>query len=427
MAMAEAAEAAQDAVEAVKAPEGQQQGEVAEDAGQEGAAPVVEVTAQGPEASAAPAEGISVQAPEQASAAPAEGISVQAPEQASAPLAPLLVASSSSSSSAGVSDELRSGQSPGRARSASELAVAAPSKLFEERSPCWVEEMVGGTPDQGTIWRYGKIRRADASAGAVWVVLADGANAGQELQYPEAAVVPELRAPGQEDLIKLPALEMKYLLHNLWHRFSRGLPYTYVGPMLISVNPYTTLPLYGRKEMLKYRGRALGEEAPHCYAVAEEAYERLLRDQEAHAVVISGESGAGKTEAAKVEIKTPLPRLRRRAFRLPLFFFLALLASLPISLTQTPRWLARDPNVQLQVRGECVRAERRRPAPPPRGSCLCCVACETRLAGSALFESCARARGKRARPFGPRWSACVACLQSLRSPSMLTHTINPKS
>ena len=305
MAMAEAAEAAQDAVEAVKAPEGQQQGEVAEDAGQEGAAPVVEVTAQGPEASAAPAE----------------GISVQAPEQASAPLAPLLVASSSSSSSAGVSDELRSGQSPGRARSASELAVAAPSKLFEERSPCWVEEMVGGTPDQGTIWRYGKIRRADASAGAVWVVLADGANAGQELQYPEAAVVPELRAPGQEDLIKLPALEMKYLLHNLWHRFSRGLPYTYVGPMLISVNPYTTLPLYGRKEMLKYRGRALGEEAPHCYAVAEEAYERLLRDQEAHAVVISGESGAGKTEAAKVEIKTPPPRLRRRAFRLPLFFF----------------------------------------------------------------------------------------------------------
>ena len=336
MAMAEAAEAAQEAVEAVKAPEGQQQGEVAEDAGQEGAAPVVEVTAQGPEASAAPAEGIRVQAPEQASAAPAEGIrvqapeqasaapaegiSVQAPEQASAPLAPLLVASSSSSSSAGVSDELRSGQSPGRARSASELAVAAPSKLFEERSPCWVEEMVGGTPDQGTIWRYGKIRRADASAGAVWVVLADGANAGQELQYPEAAVVPELRAPGQEDLIKLPALEMKYLLHNLWHRFSRGLPYTYVGPMLISVNPYTTLPLYGRKEMLKYRGRALGEEAPHCYAVAEEAYERLLRDQEAHAVVISGESGAGKTEAAKVEIKTPLPRLRRRAFRLPLFF-----------------------------------------------------------------------------------------------------------
>jgi len=70
--------------------------------------------------------------------------------------------------------------------------------------------------------------------------------------------------------------------------------------MLIAVNPYKLLPIYSKKDMVAYRGRKIGELPPHIFAVGDNSYENMRRDGSRQCVVISGESGAGKTESTKL-------------------------------------------------------------------------------------------------------------------------------
>ncbi|KAK3247787.1 hypothetical protein CYMTET_42720, partial [Cymbomonas tetramitiformis] len=91
------------------------------------------------------------------------------------------------------------------------------------------------------------------------------------------------------------------IVHNLSERFKEDKYYTHVGPVLISINPYKWMPdLYSEQRMRRYFRTPLGDAPPHIYAVADSAYRWMLRDRRAQAIVISGESGAGKTEAAKL-------------------------------------------------------------------------------------------------------------------------------
>uniref|UniRef100_A0A672TXY6 Myosin IH n=1 Tax=Strigops habroptila TaxID=2489341 RepID=A0A672TXY6_STRHB len=88
-------------------------------------------------------------------------------------------------------------------------------------------------------------------------------------------------------------------LNNLRKRYQENLIYTYIGSLLVSVNPYKELDIYTVTQMQLYRGVNFFELPPHLYAIADNAYRVMCNEYNNHFILISGESGAGKTEASK--------------------------------------------------------------------------------------------------------------------------------
>ncbi|XP_054033345.1 unconventional myosin-Ia isoform X2 [Dryobates pubescens] len=102
------------------------------------------------------------------------------------------------------------------------------------------------------------------------------------------------------DLVLLEPLTEESLLQTLQERFRRGDIYTYIGNVVISVNPYRSLPIYGPEVVQEYHSCNFFAVKPHIYAIADDAY-RSLRDRDRdQCILITGESGAGKTEASKL-------------------------------------------------------------------------------------------------------------------------------
>ncbi|XP_023280638.1 unconventional myosin-Ib isoform X5 [Seriola lalandi dorsalis] len=105
---------------------------------------------------------------------------------------------------------------------------------------------------------------------------------------------------GVGDMVLLEPLSEDSFLENLKKRFDHNEIYTYIGSVVISMNPYRSLPIYTPEKVEEYRNRNFYELSPHIYALADEAY-RSLRDQDKdQCILITGESGAGKTEASKL-------------------------------------------------------------------------------------------------------------------------------
>ncbi|XP_018428627.1 PREDICTED: unconventional myosin-Ig-like isoform X1 [Nanorana parkeri] len=104
---------------------------------------------------------------------------------------------------------------------------------------------------------------------------------------------------GKADFVLLDNVTMEEFMANLKLRFERGRIYTYIGEVVVSVNPYKAMDLYGKEMIESYRGRELYERPPHLYAIADAAYKAMKRRAKDTCIVISGESGAGKTEASK--------------------------------------------------------------------------------------------------------------------------------
>ncbi|XP_019945472.1 unconventional myosin-Ib isoform X4 [Paralichthys olivaceus] len=105
---------------------------------------------------------------------------------------------------------------------------------------------------------------------------------------------------GVGDMVLLEPLSEDSFLENLKNRFDHNEIYTYIGSVVISMNPYRSLPIFTPDKVEEYRNRNFYELSPHIYALADEAY-RSLRDQDKdQCILITGESGAGKTEASKL-------------------------------------------------------------------------------------------------------------------------------
>ncbi|KAJ8681733.1 hypothetical protein QAD02_017525 [Eretmocerus hayati] len=113
----------------------------------------------------------------------------------------------------------------------------------------------------------------------------------------------DLGQNGVEDMIQLSDLNEASLLWNLKIRYDKELIYTYTGSILVAVNPYKMFDIYGIDQVKLYEGRILGTLPPHLFAVGSSAYSQVSAANNASAnqvVVISGESGSGKTESTKL-------------------------------------------------------------------------------------------------------------------------------
>ncbi|KAH1037477.1 hypothetical protein AAZX31_20G212700 [Glycine max] len=113
----------------------------------------------------------------------------------------------------------------------------------------------------------------------------------------------DMEAPpgGVDDMTKLSYLHEPGVLQNLKARYELNEIYTYTGNILIAINPFQRLPhIYGAHMMQQYKGAPFGELSPHVFAVADVAYRAMINEKKSNSILVSGESGAGKTETTKM-------------------------------------------------------------------------------------------------------------------------------
>nr|XP_046233827.1 unconventional myosin-Va isoform X1 [Scatophagus argus] len=177
----------------------------------------------------------------------------------------------------------------------------AASELYTKCARVWI-------PDAEEVWKSAELtkdyKNGDAS---LQLMLEDGTNIEHKLD-PKTKNLPYLRNPdilvGENDLTALSYLHEPAVLHNLKVRFvDSKLIYTYCGIVLVAINPYETLPIYGTDIINAYSGQNMGDMDPHIFAVAEEAYKQMARDERNQSIIVSGESGAGKTVSAKYAMR----------------------------------------------------------------------------------------------------------------------------
>uniref|UniRef100_A0A287CVD8 Myosin VIIA n=2 Tax=Ictidomys tridecemlineatus TaxID=43179 RepID=A0A287CVD8_ICTTR len=105
---------------------------------------------------------------------------------------------------------------------------------------------------------------------------------------------------GVEDMIRLGDLNEAGILRNLLIRYRDHLIYTYTGSILVAVNPYQLLSIYSPEHIRQYTNKKIGEMPPHIFAIADNCYFSMKRNSRDQCCIISGESGAGKTESTKL-------------------------------------------------------------------------------------------------------------------------------
>ncbi|XP_041082885.1 unconventional myosin-Vc-like isoform X2 [Polyodon spathula] len=175
------------------------------------------------------------------------------------------------------------------------------AELYTKFNRVWI-------PDPEDVWKSAEITKDYKPEENVLDLLLED---GTELKYPLDSVtkdLPHLRNPdilvGENDLTALSYLHEPAVLHNLKVRFVESkIIYTYCGIILVAINPYKQLPIYGDAIIHAYSGQNMGDMDPHIFAVAEEAYKQMARNNKNQSIIVSGESGAGKTVSARYAMR----------------------------------------------------------------------------------------------------------------------------
>jgi len=143
--------------------------------------------------------------------------------------------------------------------------------------------------------------REVAADGQLVVDLVAGGVLRQAAGEARARFVKDVNQSTSQDNTSLVHLNDATILENLEARHERDEIYTYTASVLLAMNPYKDISeLYGDSQCTRYRGKHIGALPPHPYAIADTAYRALVRERRNQGLLISGESGAGKTETAKI-------------------------------------------------------------------------------------------------------------------------------
>ncbi|CAA0829324.1 Myosin family protein with Dil domain [Striga hermonthica] len=158
-------------------------------------------------------------------------------------------------------------------------------------SHVWVEDPV-------LAWVDGQVNRIDGQDVHVQTKNGKKVVANISKVFPKDTEAPP---GGVDDMTKLSYLHEPGVLQNLAARYELNEIYTYTGNILIAINPFQRLPhLYDTHMMEQYKGASLGELSPHVFAIADVAYRAMINEGKSNSILVSGESGAGKTETTKM-------------------------------------------------------------------------------------------------------------------------------
>ncbi|XP_060917897.1 unconventional myosin-Vb isoform X1 [Labrus mixtus] len=163
-------------------------------------------------------------------------------------------------------------------------------------------------PDADDVWKAAEIVKDYKDGDPVLHLKLEDEMPLEYAVGPKSNPLPFLRNPdilvGENDLTALSYLHEPAVLHNLRVRFIESNHiYTYCGIVLVAINPYEQLQIYGEEVIEAYSGQNMGDMDPHIFAVAEEAYKQMARDERNQSIIVSGESGAGKTVSAKYAMR----------------------------------------------------------------------------------------------------------------------------
>ncbi|KAI0954365.1 hypothetical protein AcV7_007621 [Taiwanofungus camphoratus] len=182
---------------------------------------------------------------------------------------------------------------PRPSQSAEAARAAALQAEFNEKKWVWV-------PDDKDGYLAGWVTKEEDDIGEV--VIASGGEIRRLPLYALSKMNPP-KFDRVDDIADLTFLNEASVVHNLRLRYGSGAIYTYSGLFLVAINPYQNLPLYSDAIVHQYRGKRRDENPPHIFAIAERAWINMGEERENQSILITGESGAGKTESTKKVIQ----------------------------------------------------------------------------------------------------------------------------